>query len=288
VRLTGDSHVHSEWSWDTGGPRSDAAGLMEAMCHRALKIGLPALAFTEHLDITGWAIGREDLLDHLRSLVDANGVLTPEPLDAGGYLDSIERCRRKFPELHILTGVELGQPHIDEDGARRLVDLSALDRVNGSLHTLPVSEAPEAVRSEPITLYRRWPAERVVRDYLAEVHRVISGSDAFEIFTHIEYAVRYWPTQTAGPFNPRTFEDEFRQAMRAVAGSGRALELNIGGLIRPWIAQWWSEEGGCAITLASDAHTPEGLAGNFFEAMAMAEYFGFRPGRRPEDVWTRS
>src|SRR5829696_5587618 len=47
----------------------------------------------------------------------------------------------------------------------------------------------------------------------------------------------------------------FRQAMRAVAGSGRALELNVGGPIRPWIAQWWSEEGGRAITLASDAHT---------------------------------
>ena len=43
--------------------------------------------------------------------------------------------------------------------------------------------------------------------------------------------------------------------MRAVAGSGRALELNVGGPIRPWIAQWWSEEGGRAITLASDAHT---------------------------------
>jgi histidinol-phosphatase (PHP family) len=288
VRLTGDGHVHSEWSWDTGGPRSDAAGRMEAMCHRALKIGLPALAFTEHLDITGWAIGQEDLLNHLRPLVDANGVLTPELLDAGGYLDCIERCRWKFPELRILTGVELGQPHIDGDGARRLVDLSALDRVNGSLHTLPVPEAPEAVRCEPITLYRRWPAERVVRDYLAEVHQVVSGSDAFAVFTHIEYAVRDWPTQTEGPFNPRTFEDEFRQAMRAVAGSGRALELNVGGTIRPWIAQWWSEEGGRAITLASDAHTPEGLAGNFFEAMAMAEYFGFRPGRRPEDVWTRS
>jgi histidinol-phosphatase (PHP family) len=256
VRLTGDGHVHSEWSWDTGGPRSDAAGRMEAMCHRALKIGLPALAFTEHLDITGWAIGQEDLLNHLRPLVDANGVLTPELLDAGGYLDCIERCRWKFPELRILTGVELGQPHIDGDGARRLVDLSALDRVNGSLHTLPVPEAPEAVRCEPITLYRRWPAERVVRDYLAEVHQVISGSDAFAVFTHIEYAVRDWPTQTEGPFNPRTFEDEFRQAMRAVAGSGRALELNVGGPIRPWIAQWWSEEGGRAITLASDAHTP--------------------------------
>jgi histidinol-phosphatase (PHP family) len=52
--LTGDGHVHSEWSWDTGGPGSDAAGRMQAMCRRALKIGLPALTFTEHLDLTGW------------------------------------------------------------------------------------------------------------------------------------------------------------------------------------------------------------------------------------------
>jgi hypothetical protein len=51
--LTGDGHVHSEWSQDTGGPRSAAAGRMEAMCRRALKIGLPALAITKHLDLTG-------------------------------------------------------------------------------------------------------------------------------------------------------------------------------------------------------------------------------------------
>ena len=127
--LTGDGHVHSEWSWDTGGPRSAAAGRMEAMCRRALKIGLPALAFTEHLDLTGWVIDPEDLLDHLRALVDDNGLLIPEPLDVAGYLESVERCRQQFLELRILSGVEFGQPHIDADKARQLVDLSALDRV---------------------------------------------------------------------------------------------------------------------------------------------------------------
>jgi histidinol-phosphatase (PHP family) len=75
--------------------------------------------------------------------------------------------------------------------------------------------------------------------------------------------------------------------MRALANSGRALELNVGGPIRPWIPQWWAEEGGQAITFGSDAHTPLGLAGNFFEAMALADHFGFAPGRQPEDFWTR-
>jgi histidinol-phosphatase (PHP family) len=74
---------------------------MEALCRRALKIDLPALAFTEHLDLTGWVVDREDLLDHLRPLVSDNGLLTPEPLDAAGYLESVERCRRQFLELRI-------------------------------------------------------------------------------------------------------------------------------------------------------------------------------------------
>jgi histidinol-phosphatase (PHP family) len=122
--LTGDGHVHSEWSRDTGGPRSAAAGRMEAMCRRALKIGLPALAFTEHLDLTGWVIDPEDLLDHLRPLVGDNGLLIPEPLDVAGYLESVERCRGQFPELRILSGVEFGQPHIDARCVRRGVAAS--------------------------------------------------------------------------------------------------------------------------------------------------------------------
>lgn len=178
MTLTGDGHVHTEWSWDTGGPQSDACGRMEAMCHRAMQIGLPALAFT-------------------------------------------------------------------------------------------------------------WPAENVIRRYLAELVHMVSTGDTFAVVSHIEYAARYWPVEREGPFDPKRFEEEFRHAMRVVAGTGRTLELNIGGPIRPWIPQWWREEGGRAITIASDAHTPDRLGSNFYEAMAMAEHFGFRPGRRPQDFWTR-
>jgi histidinol-phosphatase (PHP family) len=135
---------------------------MHAMCRRALKIGLPALAFTEHLDLTGWVVDQQDLLEHVRPLVGDDGLLTPDPLDVSDYLENIDRCRRQFPELRILSGVEFGQPHIDAERARQLLDLSALDHVNGSLHTVPISEEPGALRSEPITLYRQWPAERVI------------------------------------------------------------------------------------------------------------------------------
>jgi histidinol-phosphatase (PHP family) len=287
--LTGDGHVNTEWSFDVGlgDPHSHAAGRMDSMCRRAVQIGLPALAFTEHLDVASWAIEPEDLPDCLRPLVGETGILTPPLLDADGYLDSVERCRREFPELLILTGVEFGQPHLDEARAREVIDLDVLDRVNGSLHTIPTTDEPGSIRSEPYTLYGSWPADDVVRSYLAEMMRMINAGGTFAVVSHIEYAVRYWPTEQEGPFDPKRFEDEFRQAMRAIAGTDRALELNIGGPIRPWIPQWWREEGGRAITIASDAHTTDWLAGNFYEAMAMAEHFGFHPGRRPPDFWTR-
>jgi histidinol-phosphatase (PHP family) len=287
--LTGDGHVHSEWSWDVGlgNPHSNSVGRMESMCRRAVQIGLPALAFTEHLDVTSWPIEPDDLPERMRPLISEDRVLTPPLLDAEGYLDSVDRCRHTFPELRILTGVEHGQPHLDEARARQVIDLDALDRVNGSLHTIPITDEPGSVRSEPYTLYRLWPADKVLRENLAEVPRMLAGSSVFTVFCHIEYAVRYWPKEQEGPFNPKRFEDEFRQAMRAIAGSGRALELNIGGPIRPWIPQWWAEEGGRAITFGSDAHATDWLAGNFYEAMAMADHFGFRPGRQPEDFWTR-
>ena len=135
--LPADAHVHSEFSWDTGGPSSAAAGTMRRTCSRAVHIGVPAVIFTEHLDVSGWRAAPEDFTEHLRPLIDGDGLMQPPALDADGYFDSIERCRHEFPDLRILTGVEFGQPHLDRAAAGAVVDLSALDRVNGSLHTLP-------------------------------------------------------------------------------------------------------------------------------------------------------
>jgi histidinol-phosphatase (PHP family) len=90
-----------------------------------------------------------------------------------------------------------------------------------------------------------------------------------------------------GPFDPRPFEDGFREAMRAIAASGRALEMNTGHRLREWIPRWWAEEGGRTVSFGSDDHSTDGLAAGFGEATALLEHVGFRPGRRPEDFWSR-
>ncbi|WP_285116990.1 PHP domain-containing protein [Leifsonia sp. fls2-241-R2A-40a] len=283
MTLPADSHVHSEWSWDTGGPHSEAAGRMRKTCAQAVRIGLPALFFTEHLDIPGtWRAQPQDLLPHQRHYVQPDGRVEFAPLDVDGYFDSIDRMRHEFPELRILTGIEFGQPHLFEEQARALVDLNRFDRVNGSLHTLDLGGG----RAEPSRLMHEHPADEVMNAYLDEIPVMVAGSDAFDVFTHIDYALRHWPADAVGPFDPRAFEHRIRTAMRAIAESGRALELNTRRLWS-WVPQWWAEEGGQAVSFASDAHTPDALARHFPEAVILAEHFGFRPGAAPADLWRR-
>lgn len=117
---------------------------------------------------------------------------------------------------------------------------------------------------------------------------MIEQSGQFDVLTHIDFAVWYWPIDAVGSFDPKSFEEGFRQAMRVLAGTDRALELNVGGPIPPWIPHWWSEEGGQAISFGSDSHEPIEVARNFPEAAAMAEHFGFHPRRDPAELWTRS
>ncbi len=206
MTLPGDGHVHSEWSWDTGGPTNpEAIGTMQRTCERAVRIGLPALAFTEHFDFGSWPTRPADMRPHLRSVI-ADGVLTPPHLDIPGYLESIARARQQFPELTILTGVEFGEPHLYPDEAAALVELGVIDRINGSLHRIPMG----GQRSEPGLLMLEYSPAEVMWAYLEELPRMVAGSDVFEVFTHIDWVARYWPVEAQGPFDPRPFEEGFR------------------------------------------------------------------------------
>lgn len=276
--LPADGHVHSEWSWDA------YAGSMERTCAQAVEVGLPAVAFTEHVDHTVWTVapGTLDGHDHLASLMAGDGTLTPPRFDVDGYLESIERCRHLFPELRILSGLELGEPHWHSEQVAKILAAGTFDRVLGSLHCLPTDDG----FTEPPGLFVNRDASDVMRDYLTELPQLVTDSDAFAVVAHVDYPIRYWPDH-AGPFELAQFEEEYRHALRAIASTGRALEVNTKIPLRTTILRWWHEEGGEAITFGSDAHEPSAIARGFGEAVDMATAHGFRPGPTPYDFWSR-
>lgn len=277
-----DGHVHSEWSWDA------IAGDMEATCARAVELGLPAVAFTEHVDHTRWLVseaapstGSGQVLNARARGERGPGTFTPGALDVDGYLAALEQCRDRFPDLHLISGVELGEPHWHADAVARVLAAGGFERVLGSLHSLPEGSAA----AEPPELYRRRAAADVVRSYLAEIAVMVEQTTTFEVLAHIDYPLRQWP-RAAGPFEVGGFEAELRHALSTLAASGRVLEVNTKGPMLPEVVRWWREEGGRVVTFGSDAHDPSELDARLGDAVAMVESFGFRPGRHPYDRWT--
>jgi histidinol-phosphatase (PHP family) len=279
VTLPPDSHTHSQWSWDA------PLGSIEQSCARAAALGLPAIAFTEHLDHGVWPVDVDAIAeeDHLLALTSADGLLRPPSFDAQGYLAAIEQCRHQFPDLRILSGLEVGEPHLHAAEVAEVLGAGSFDRVLGSLHGLPEGDG----FAEPGELFARRTAADVMRGYLAEVVRMVAADQTFSVLAHIDYAARYWPESDAGPFDPGQFEDEFRHALGSTAAAGKALEINTVLPLHAAILGWWHDVGGAAVTFGSDAHEPADVARGFRDAAHLAEAHGFRPGRSPHDLWAR-
>jgi histidinol-phosphatase (PHP family) len=274
--LPPDSHVHSQFSWDA------LAGSMEATCERAVQIGLPTLAFTEHADFTSWPVGPGDELpEQWRSLV-SDGLLVSPPLDLAGYRECLEHCRARFPQLRILSGVELGEPHWHQPAASALLQDGPFDRVLASVHSVTIGPATDEISQ---FLAVGDPAA-AMRAYLAEAAALVSQFRSYDVLAHVDYPVRDWPAG-ARPFDPLDFQDEYRHVLGLLARAGKALEVNTKVPLHPQVLAWWREEGGQAITFASDAHRPDRLAAGFAEAVRVADAAGFGAGNNPLGLWHR-
>jgi len=258
---------------------------MERTCERALELGLRSVAFTDHAEFTAATLLSDParLPDPFRRWV-RDGMLAPPPMPLESYLECLERCRKRFPDLKILSGVELSEPQWYAGPAASLLRQGHFDVIICGQHTLPHGPGVWIDVGEAYLIHD--PAD-VVRRYLAEMLGLVEGWDDFAALAHIDFAVRYWPRDRP-VCPPADFEEEYRAVLRALARSGRAMEINTQLPLHPDLVRWWHQEGGTAVSFGSDAHDPLRLAHGFTEAAALAEATGFRPGRNRHDFWVRS
>src|SRR3954471_13480250 len=268
-----DNHVHTRWSWDT--PDSST---MRKACERAIAQGLPAIAFTEHLDFTDWL---ENDAATAQGLVDRHPA-HQLPIDVEGYFAEIAECRERFPELRIWSGVEAGEPHLFAASIAAHLRDSPVDRVLGSLHSLDLDGRLVGVGR---LLYT--DADTTMRRYLGELVGMIENSQVFQVLAHVDFPRRYWPGGTQR-YLEKDYEEEYRAVFRALASTGRALEINTSSpLASADQVRWFHEEGGEAVSFGSDAHAPTAVGQKFDLAVDVAEAAGFRPGRDRFDFWRR-
>ncbi len=255
---------------------------MELECARAIHRGIPAVAFTEHVDFAVWGDG-----DGTRwpSLQLGDRPPSFAPLDIAGYQANIEKCREMFPDLRVLSGIEAGEPHLFPASVTRVLGAGSFDRVLGSLHCIPVDGRLEG---DTWTLFTRHDPYDLMERYFAELFALVEESQLFEVLAHCDYPRRSWPTARVGGYREADFEDHYRSVFQALASSQRVLEINTGSpLASAALMRWWWEEGGQAVSFGSDAHRPS-LVGDQFElAVHIVEAAGFRPGRNRFDFWRR-
>jgi histidinol-phosphatase (PHP family) len=269
--LPADAHVHTEWSWDAPG------GSMLRSCARAAELGLPSISFTEHFDLTRWVIPdqTQEQMQRAPHLVGGDGRFNPPAFDVAGYLDELDRCRTRFPDLRIMTGVELGEPHWFDEEVSALLATDAFERVLGSLHSISHEGEHHIVDDLDAATNPADPEpEDVVRRYLAEALSMVQRCDRFSVLAHLDYPARGWPPRL-GPFPIDRFEEELRAVLAALAASDRALEINTRLPMDPRLVDWWCQAGGKRVTFGSDAHEPGLVAHGFADAAAMAVQLGF-------------
>src|SRR2546426_8426102 len=151
---------------------------MDRSCERAIELGLAAIAFTDHADFV--KVHQDQYC-----------------VDIAGYLDSIDRCRAKYPGLRILSGVELGEPHCFPKETGDILAAGPLDVVLGSVHCIKVEG--EVVDASQFRERQGLDFFAATRSYLAEGLALVEGDQRFETLAHLDYPKPDWPEGRATP-----------------------------------------------------------------------------------------
>jgi len=190
--------------------------------------------------------------------------------------ETTELARRsRGSRITIHHGVELGEPHLFERQYRRVYQMP-LDVVIGSIHYV----GSYGVHSD---LFDATEMSEGIGKYFDLVLEMVKASD-IDVLGHLDYFERYTRRRDLGRYDPADFEARIRAILEAIIIRRIALEINTSGyragLDRPFphpaVIQWYKEMGGTLLSLGSDAHRAEHVAGDLAQAAEILTRIGFK------------
>ncbi len=245
-----DYHAHTTFS-------CDARDTMDAMCRRAIELGLQEIVFTEHVDF-----------EHLDSCY--------RYFKPASYFEAIEEARRCYGDrLLIRTGAEVGEPHRYPDETAELLEAYPFDFVIGSLHWVDgrPTFGPD--------FFAGWSPQAAWRAYFEELVRLCEAGD-FDVLAHLDLPKRHF-RPINGSFDPEPYAELIHAALQSLIQRGKGIEVNCSGLRYPVqeplpglrVVQWYRELGGEILTVGTDAHRTSHLGEGIDQAVKMAQVAGF-------------
>ncbi len=264
--MKADYHVHSDFSFDSTTP-------MEAQIERGIELGLDELCFTEHVDygvMSDW----DDPDPHMRKGKPYLNVDYPR------YFETLAEMRRRFGErITVRRGLELGVQSHTIGINTELVE-KYRDRLDFTL--LSVHQIGDLELYPPDYMEGKSQEEYNI-GYYEELLAVARGFDGYCSIAHLDVMRRYDPAGEY-PFTEK-IRDVVAEILKTAIDKGKCIELNTASWryqlsdTQPYraILRLYRDLGGEMLTLGSDAHRTERLAGNFDEARAiLRDELGFR------------
>lgn len=255
--ITADCHLHSSFSGDSDTP-------MEEMVLRGISQGLETMCFTEHQDFE--YPDREGL--------DGKIFL----LDTDPYLYDLARLKEKYAgKIRLLFGVELGlQPNVLRRNAVYAKSYE-FDFIIGSSH---ICHGKDVYYPD---FFQGRSKEEALREYFESTLENIREFSNFDVYGHLDYAVRYAPGKDDG-YSYEFYRDILDEILKLLLEKGKGIELNTGGLkkgmrdFHPCIGalKRYRELGGEIITIGSDSHNADNIAAHFERAAEVLKECGFR------------
>lgn len=222
-----DYHLHSEFSFDS-------SEKIENICAKALQEGISEIAITDHAEFP---------------------VSTHTPFPNLELRNStIEKCRKLYPHLTVLSGLEIGQPW---QGEISCDVYSSLDFVIASVHSL---DGYQNIN------YSEMSSNEVKSFLEGYLNKMISMAKwvNFDVLGHVTYLFRFLSEEMIKEYPPESFKDAYAELFTTVIGRGKGIEVNCSGLRMPTIEntlpspeliKLYRDLGGEIITVGSDGHS---------------------------------
>lgn len=251
--LQEDYHVHCLNSPDSKEP-------LEMICQGALEAGIREIMVTDHYEMYE---NSDKYLPYRREYLDT-------------CAGSVEECRERFDgQVYVGLGIELGQWHLQQEAAARVVRDYPFDYVIGSFHKIDDTDLK-------FFRYGEIDCRKLLRRYLEELLLIAEQGD-FDCMAHLDLIKRYAAEQGV-VIRAEDEEELVREILKTLVRRGKGLEVNTSGLRQAVketfpsasILRWYLEEGGAILTVGSDAHRRQDVGAGFGEAQKLLSALGFK------------
>ncbi len=234
--ITADFHTHTSFSGDSDEPMRETA-------RAAVSRGLKTLCVTEHCDFDYPEAGFEP--------------------DMPAYRAELLKVREEFSgKLELLFGIELGLMDYLAPRLNEFTKAWEFDFIIGSSH---LADGADPYYPE---YFGQLGTRNGILRYFESILANVRAFDGYDVYGHLDYAVRYCAEKT---YDPLDFREPLDEILRLLVQKGKGIEVNTAGLRsglphcnpHPFILRRFRELGGEIVTVGSDAHKAADVARDF-------------------------